>query len=86
MRLCLTLITTPVLSLSLSFFSSVLDTLLTPLTICLIIAVVMISSVLSDQVLYSWEGKDIERKVIVITSNLPEDIDSTIQKSLMVRQ
>ncbi|KAK7358736.1 hypothetical protein VNO77_00674 [Canavalia gladiata] len=43
----------------------------------------MISNVLSERVLYSWQGKDIERKVIVITSNLPEDVDSIMQKSLM---
>ncbi|KAI4343529.1 hypothetical protein L6164_010868 [Bauhinia variegata] len=43
----------------------------------------MISTVLSDRVLYSWEGKDIERKVIVITSSLPEDVDSIMQKILM---
>lgn len=45
---------------------------------------VMISDVLSEQVLYSWQGKDIERKVIVITSILPGDVDSVMQKSLMV--
>ncbi|XP_061369915.1 uncharacterized protein LOC133312688 [Gastrolobium bilobum] len=44
---------------------------------------VMISSVLNERVLYSWQGKDIEKKVIVITSTLPEDVDSTMQKSLM---
>jgi len=44
----------------------------------------MISNVLSDRVLYSWQGKDIERKVIIITSTLPEDVDSVVQKSLMV--
>ncbi|RDX85470.1 hypothetical protein CR513_33345, partial [Mucuna pruriens] len=43
----------------------------------------MISNVLSERVLYSWQGKDIERKVIVITSTLPEDVDSIVQKSLM---
>ncbi|XP_027343149.1 uncharacterized protein LOC113855719 [Abrus precatorius] len=43
----------------------------------------MISNVLSERVLYSWQGKDIERKVIVITSTLPEDVDSIMQKSLM---
>lgn len=46
----------------------------------------MISNVLSDRVLYSWQGKDIERKVIVITSTLPEDVDSVVQKNLMVSQ
>ncbi|KAL5053182.1 hypothetical protein RYX36_033864 [Vicia faba] len=44
---------------------------------------VMISDVLSERVLYSWQGKDIERKVLVITSILPEDVDSVMQKSLM---
>ncbi|KAL1364599.1 hypothetical protein HN51_012756 [Arachis hypogaea] len=44
---------------------------------------VMISKVLSDKVLYSWQGKDIERKVIFVTSSLPEDVDSIMQKSLM---
>lgn len=44
----------------------------------------MISDVLSERVLYSWQGKDIERKVIVITSTLPEDVDSVMQKSLTV--
>ncbi|TKY60508.1 hypothetical protein E2542_SST17607 [Spatholobus suberectus] len=43
----------------------------------------MISNVLSERVLYSLQGKDIERKVIVITSNLPEDVDSIVQKSLV---
>ncbi|KAK4264603.1 hypothetical protein QN277_025756 [Acacia crassicarpa] len=44
---------------------------------------VMLSTVLSDRVLYSWQGKDIERKAIVITSFLPEDVDSTMQRCLM---
>ncbi|AET04915.2 uncharacterized protein [Medicago truncatula] len=43
---------------------------------------VMISDVLSERVLYSWQGKDIERKVIVITSILPEDVNFVMQKSL----
>ncbi|MCH82002.1 hypothetical protein A2U01_0002797, partial [Trifolium medium] len=43
---------------------------------------VMISDVLSERVLYSWQGKDIERRVIVITSILPDDVDSVMQKSL----
>ncbi|KAK7318362.1 hypothetical protein RJT34_03061 [Clitoria ternatea] len=43
----------------------------------------MISNVLSERVLYSWQGKDIERKVIVITSTLPQDVNSIEQKSLM---
>ncbi|XP_020233537.1 uncharacterized protein LOC109813707 [Cajanus cajan] len=43
----------------------------------------MISNVLSERVLYSWQGKDIERKVVFITSTLPEDVNSIVQKSLM---
>jgi ferredoxin-fold anticodon binding domain-containing protein len=44
----------------------------------------MISDVLSERVLYSWQGKDIERRVIVITSILPDDVNSVMQKSLSV--
>ncbi|KAJ1387764.1 hypothetical protein SESBI_39663 [Sesbania bispinosa] len=44
---------------------------------------VMISNVLSERVLYSWHGKDIEKKVIILTSTMPEDVDSITQKSLM---
>ncbi|KAK7399307.1 hypothetical protein VNO78_10488 [Psophocarpus tetragonolobus] len=43
----------------------------------------MISNVLSERVLYSWQGKDIEKRVIVITSTLPEAVDPIMQKSLM---
>ncbi|KAB2633061.1 hypothetical protein D8674_029308 [Pyrus ussuriensis x Pyrus communis] len=43
---------------------------------------VKLSSVLSDQVLYHWGGKDIMRKVIVITSCLPRDVDFVMQKTL----
>ncbi|KAF5731020.1 hypothetical protein HS088_TW19G00623 [Tripterygium wilfordii] len=43
---------------------------------------VKLSSVLSDQVLYSWGGKDVMRKVIVLSSCLPKHIDSAIKTSL----
>ncbi|TQD86838.1 hypothetical protein C1H46_027602 [Malus baccata] len=43
---------------------------------------VKLSSVLNDQVLYHWGGKDIMRKVIVITSCLPRDVDFVMQKTL----
>ncbi|KAJ4824265.1 hypothetical protein Tsubulata_031295 [Turnera subulata] len=43
---------------------------------------VKLSSILSDQVLYSWGGKDIMRKVIVLSSNFPENIDSAMKKIL----
>ncbi|KAK6262052.1 hypothetical protein QUC31_007868 [Theobroma cacao] len=42
-----------------------------------------LASVLSDQVLYSWGGKDIVRKVIVLSSFLPENIDSALKETLM---
>ncbi|EOY22695.1 Uncharacterized protein TCM_014790 [Theobroma cacao] len=42
-----------------------------------------LASVLSDQVLYSWGGKDIMRKVIVLSSFLPENIDSALKETLM---
>ncbi|XP_021287234.1 uncharacterized protein LOC110418755 [Herrania umbratica] len=45
--------------------------------------VMKLSSVLSDQVLYSWGGKDIVRKVIVLCSFLPENIDSGLKETLM---
>ncbi|XVF54813.1 hypothetical protein PTKIN_Ptkin05aG0211900 [Pterospermum kingtungense] len=45
---------------------------------------VKLASVLSDQVLYSWGGKDIVRKVIVLSSCLPENIDSALKETLMV--
>ncbi|KAK0589549.1 hypothetical protein LWI29_015702 [Acer saccharum] len=44
---------------------------------------VKLSCVLSDQVLYSWGNKDIMRKVIVLSSCLPENIDSSTKNSLM---
>ncbi|XVE63802.1 hypothetical protein DITRI_Ditri07aG0049500 [Diplodiscus trichospermus] len=40
-------------------------------------------SVWSDQVLYSWGGKDIVRKVIVLSSLLPKNIDSALKETLM---
>ncbi|KAM3001863.1 hypothetical protein FF2_038099 [Malus domestica] len=43
---------------------------------------VKLSSVLNDQVLYHWGGKDIMRKVIVITSCLPRDVDFVMLKTL----
>ncbi|XP_068305174.1 uncharacterized protein [Pyrus communis] len=43
---------------------------------------VKLSSVLSDQVLYHWGGKDIMKKVIVISSCLPRDVDFVMQKTL----
>ncbi|XP_015579669.1 uncharacterized protein LOC8275461 [Ricinus communis] len=42
-----------------------------------------LSSVLSDQVVYSWEIKDFMRKVIVLSSCLPENIDSALKITLM---
>lgn len=45
---------------------------------------VKLSIVLSDQVLYSWGDKDIMRKVIVLSSCLPENVDSALEKTLMV--
>lgn len=44
-----------------------------------------LATVLSDKVLYSWGGKDIMRKAIVLTSSLPKDADSTMKTALMVR-
>ncbi|XP_059444684.1 uncharacterized protein LOC132176477 isoform X2 [Corylus avellana] len=42
-----------------------------------------LSTILSDQFLYSWgTGKDIARKVIVLSSCFPEDVDSIMRKSL----
>lgn len=43
-----------------------------------------LASVLSDQVLYSWGGRDIVRKVIVLSSFLPETVDSALKETLMV--
>nr|GEY47323.1 26S proteasome non-ATPase regulatory subunit 9 [Tanacetum cinerariifolium] len=45
---------------------------------------VHLSSVLSDKVLYSWgDNEDVERKVIVISSCLLEDIDSVTKIALL---
>ncbi|XP_016651239.1 PREDICTED: uncharacterized protein LOC103337913 [Prunus mume] len=44
---------------------------------------VKLSTVLNDQVLYQWEGRDIMRKVIVLTSCLPRDVDWIMQNTLM---
>ncbi|XP_039052043.1 uncharacterized protein LOC120193676 [Hibiscus syriacus] len=41
-----------------------------------------LASVLSDQVLYSWGGRDIVRKVIVLSSCLPETMDSSLKETL----
>ncbi|MBA0755245.1 hypothetical protein Gogos_019993 [Gossypium gossypioides] len=41
-----------------------------------------LASVLSDHVLYSWGGRDIVRKVIVLSSCLPETIDSALKETL----
>ncbi|KAK8657856.1 hypothetical protein V6N13_036075 [Hibiscus sabdariffa] len=43
---------------------------------------VKLASVLSDQVLYSWGGRDIVRKVIVLSSCLPETMDSSLKETL----
>ncbi|KAK2662180.1 hypothetical protein Ddye_000754 [Dipteronia dyeriana] len=44
---------------------------------------VKLSSVLSDQVLYSTGNKDVMRKVIVLSSCLPENMDSSTKNTLM---
>ncbi|KAJ6869388.1 hypothetical protein NC651_034207 [Populus alba x Populus x berolinensis] len=44
---------------------------------------VKLSSILSDQVLYSWGGKDIMRKVIVLSSCVPDNIDTELKLTLM---
>ncbi|XP_057948272.1 uncharacterized protein LOC131143927 isoform X2 [Malania oleifera] len=44
---------------------------------------VKLSSILSDEVLYLWGGKDIMRKVIFLSSCLVEKMDSDARKSLM---
>ncbi|XP_057995967.1 uncharacterized protein LOC110635165 isoform X2 [Hevea brasiliensis] len=44
---------------------------------------VKLPTVLSDQVLYSWGDKDFMRKVIVLSSCLPEKIDSAMKNTLM---
>ncbi|KAE8123753.1 hypothetical protein FH972_018687 [Carpinus fangiana] len=42
-----------------------------------------LSTILGNQFLYSWgTGKDIARKVIVLSSCFPEDVDSIMRKSL----
>ncbi|CAK7336882.1 unnamed protein product [Dovyalis caffra] len=46
---------------------------------------VKLSSILSDQVLYSWVGKDIMRKVIVLRSCVPDNVDSELKVILMSR-
>jgi len=45
-----------------------------------------LSSVLCDRALYSWGGRDIMRKVIVLSSCFPEDMDSEAKNTLMVSQ
>ncbi|CAH8270366.1 unnamed protein product [Arabidopsis lyrata] len=42
-----------------------------------------LSSVLCDRALYSWGGRDIMRKVIVLSSCFPEDMDSEARNTLM---
>ncbi|EOA20299.1 hypothetical protein CARUB_v10000607mg [Capsella rubella] len=42
-----------------------------------------LSSVLCDRALYSWGGRDIMRKVIVLSSSFPEDMDSDARNTLM---
>ncbi|RVW28630.1 hypothetical protein CK203_113321 [Vitis vinifera] len=42
-----------------------------------------LSTILSDEVLYSWGGKDIVRKIILLSSCLVQNIDSTLQNTLM---
>lgn len=44
---------------------------------------VELSGILSDEVLYSWGGKYIARKVILLSSCLVGNIDSVIKKALM---
>ncbi|XVE56470.1 hypothetical protein DITRI_Ditri04bG0012700 [Diplodiscus trichospermus] len=41
-----------------------------------------LESLLSDQVLYSWGGKEIVPKVIVLSSFLPENVDSALKETL----
>lgn len=44
-------------------------------------------TILTDQVLFSWGvGKDVARKVRVLSSFFPEDVDFAMRKSLMVNQ
>ncbi|XP_013612259.1 uncharacterized protein LOC106446076 isoform X2 [Brassica napus] len=42
-----------------------------------------LSSVLCDRAMYSWGGRDIMRKVIVLSSCFPEDMDSEARNTLM---
>ncbi|XP_010491347.1 PREDICTED: uncharacterized protein LOC104768945 isoform X2 [Camelina sativa] len=42
-----------------------------------------LSSLLCDRALYSWGGRDIMRKVIVLSSCFPEDMDSEARSNLM---
>ncbi|KAF8400107.1 hypothetical protein HHK36_015982 [Tetracentron sinense] len=44
---------------------------------------VKLSSLLSNKVLYSWGGKDIVRKVILISTRLVEKNDSSMRRTLM---
>lgn len=43
-----------------------------------------LSAVLSDQVLYSWGGEDEMRKVIVLSSSAHYNLDSNLERTLMV--
>ena len=43
-----------------------------------------LSAVLSDQVLYSWGGENVKRKVIVLSAYAHYDLDSHLEKTLMV--
>ncbi|KAL0642069.1 hypothetical protein Bca4012_012586 [Brassica carinata] len=42
-----------------------------------------LSNVLCDRAMYSWGGRDIMRKVIVLSSCFPEDMDSEARNTLM---
>ncbi|KAJ4883289.1 Uncharacterized protein Rs2_33382 [Raphanus sativus] len=42
-----------------------------------------LSSVLCDRAMYSWGGRDIMRKVIVLSSCFPKDMDSEARNTLM---
>ncbi|KAG7031463.1 hypothetical protein SDJN02_05503 [Cucurbita argyrosperma subsp. argyrosperma] len=44
---------------------------------------VKLSAVLSDQVLYSWGGENVKRKVIVLSAYAHYDLDSHLEKTLM---
>ncbi|XP_038892979.1 uncharacterized protein LOC120081876 [Benincasa hispida] len=44
---------------------------------------VKLSAVLSDQVLYSWGGEDVMRKVIVLSASARYDLDSNLERTLM---